>query len=420
MASITTISEVMEICVKANITLQIWGKHGLGKSSLVSQYCMANRMGCINKRASQIEGVDLKGNPYADTTANKTRYLAPEDLPTGDLTWEQAQEMVLAEKDPRKQNILAEQLQGRIESGILFLDESFRGADDVIQAMFELVLEGKCGNYVLPPKWGIVCANNFFEGDYQVNTFNDAALLDRFCHVTLSSDEEHTKEWVGYMVEKHGDAASEIIEFCAASPENLYGRGSINDLGFSITPSPRSWDMVGRALDVCSKGDYSDSARQEVLAGLIGRSLQTAFSEYSCPVKPRDVIDNGVKKIAKKLASLERNQYVGLTWALGATLASKMNDEKHINVALDFSEWVLHNTKEKDIVIAFLTNLATNESGNERQARTRSAALANPKVAALVNKAEKKLGKNMTLLGELQKRPELAELVSKTSWGKDV
>ena len=413
MAKIQTIREAILICKRAGISLMIWGKHGLGKSAIVSAAATENEMGIINLRLSQMEAADVRGLPDKSPDG-RTVYLPPAEMPKGDLSWEEVQEMVVAEKDPAKQYSLAEKLQPRIRSGILFLDESFRAQDDLQQCLFELVLDRKVGQYVLPPEWSIVCANNFFEG-YLTNAFMDPAFLDRFCHIILSDGESTTQEWVNYMVQHHGDNAAEIIEFCAAAQENLDGRGSY-ELGFSVTPSRRSWDMVARVLASCEGEQFSEDAKTEVIAGLVGRDMALAFSRYKCPVKPRDIIENGVKELEPKLRKLQRNQYVGLTWGLGSHLSNHMTEIKYIKVALDYAEWMLENTKEKDLITGFLAGLVTGDA-NDRIKSTRRAALANPKVAALINKAEKKIGKKDTLLQELEKRPSLAKLVSKTAWG---
>lgn len=415
MATVKTVSEAIMICRKAGITLMIWGKHGLGKSSIVRQVAAENKMGIIDKRLSQIEASDIRGLPdKVDDGAggHRTTYCTPPEFPIADLTWEEVQGMILTEKNPIKQHRLAEQLQPRIRDGILFLDESFRGQDDVLQAVFELVLDRKVGQQVLPPTWSIVCANNFFEG-YLVNSFMDPALLDRFCHIILSDGETTSQEWVDYMVNEHGDAAAEIVEFCAAAKENMDGPGSY-ELGFSITPSRRAWDMVARVMKVCQ--DFSETTKTEVIAGLVGRDMALTFNRYKCPIKPRDIIEKGVEALSNKLAKLKRNQYIGLTWGLSSYLSSHMTEKKHIKVALDYAEWIIKNTSEKDLATGFLAGLVARNSSDKIK-NTRRAALTNPKVAALLNKAEKRISKENTLLQELQKRQELAELVSKTAWG---
>lgn len=414
MAKIDIIKEAIMITRRAGVTLMIWGKHGLGKSAIVSQVATENKMGIVNLRLSQLEASDIRGMPDKDDEG-RTVYRPPAEMPRGDLKWEEAQKMVMAEKNPAKQYELVERLQARMEDGILFLDESFRAQDDVQQAVFELVYDRKVGQYVLPPNWSIVCANNPFEG-YLTNAFMDPAFLDRFCHIILSDGESTTQDWVNYMVQHHGDAAAEIIEFCAAAQENLDGPKTAFELGFSVTPSRRSWDLVARVIEACEGQSYSEEAKTEVIAGIVGRDMAIAFTRYKCPVKPRDIIEKGVKALASKMSKLQRNQYVGLTWGLSSHLSNHMSDSKYITVALDYAEWMLENTKEKDLITGFLAGLATGDAG-DRIKSTRRAALANPRVASLINKAEKKIGRKDTLLQELEKRSALSKLVSKTAWG---
>jgi hypothetical protein len=176
--------------------------------------------------------------------------------------------------------------------------------------------------------------------------------------------------------------------------------------------------MVARVLAACEGENFSEEAKTEVIAGLVGRDMAISFTKYKCPVKPRDVIEKGVKALAAKLNKLQRNQYVGLTWGLGSHLSNHMEDDKYITVALDYAEWMLENTREKDLTTGFLAGLVTGDA-NDRIKSTRRAALANPRVAALINKAEKKIGKKKTLLQELENRPKLAKLVSKTAWGTE-
>jgi hypothetical protein len=196
-------------------------------------------------------------------------------------------------------------VQPRFQHGILFIDEVNRAQDDVLQAIFQLVLDHKVGQYVLPPGWSVVAAGNFQEG-YMVSGFNDPAFLDRFCHMTLSAGETTLEEWIHYMSDVHGEKAAEVIEFASQNTKHLDG-DIAGELGFSIQPSRRSWEAVVRVQQACNGTTFSQGAIFEVLAGLLGRELAQSFSRYSCPVKPRDLMKNGVKPYESKLKSLHRH-----------------------------------------------------------------------------------------------------------------
>ena len=60
---IETVKGVVLLCRNADVTLFMWGRHGIGKSSLVAQLASALEIGMIDLRCSQMEASDLKGLP---------------------------------------------------------------------------------------------------------------------------------------------------------------------------------------------------------------------------------------------------------------------------------------------------------------------------------------------------------------------
>jgi MoxR-like ATPase len=416
MATIATLKEIIKICRESNTSLMIWGRHGLGKSSIVAQLCAENKWGHVNMRLSQMEAADLRGLP--DREDGRTVYRPPADMPHGGLAWEDARKQIESASSEAEQHALCESVQPHLDEGILFLDEINRAQDDVLQAAFELVLDRKVGQYVLPPRWSIVCAGNFNEG-YQTNGFNDPAFLDRFCHVTLTSGEPTLNEWIDYMINTHGESASSVIEFASQNTKHLDPSEKV-DLGFVNGPSRRSWDAVARIMRVCEGGKYSEEAMTEAIGGLIGGDLALTFTRYDCPVKPRQVIDQGVKKLEKQLSKLSRNQTAGLVWGLASFIKPHANEKKYQDVALEFSRWMLNNSQQKDLIVSFLHTIVS-DGEDHRVNNIKTAAISNPKIAALLSKASKasKSGKGeKDFLDRISEDKELADLASKVAWGK--
>lgn len=83
---------INEVCRKANeicgvrVVPHYQGGGGVGKSAFQTQYGLAYDRGVIAMFLAQSEPTDVKGSPYPDIEARRTRYLLPEDLPTADLT----------------------------------------------------------------------------------------------------------------------------------------------------------------------------------------------------------------------------------------------------------------------------------------------------------------------------------------------
>lgn len=424
MATVSVIKKSVMLCRDAGVTPFIWGHRGLGKSSLVQQLAVSQGWGFIDLRCSQLEASDIRGLPEPGPDG-RTHYLPPADMPVGDMTIEQIKEELgevpndgNIEKE-RQYYVKLQNMQRRFQRGILFIDEVNRSQDDVLQAIFQLVNDRRVGQYVLPPGWCVVAAGNFMEGNYQVSGFNDAAFLDRFCHLTLSAGETTLEEWVNYMSSVHEEKASEVIEFASQNMKFLDGDVQ-GELGFSIQPSRRSWDTVARVLVAKNEGGYSEAEYNETLSGLIGRELAATFSRYSCPVKPRTLMAEGVKANETKLKKLDRNQMTGLMWGLVSYCKNKTDDDKIAKVCIDFATWMVKNANDKDIVVAFCRALVSSGDSSDNQEKARAAVISNPKLAAMIGKFNKRSGNDQkTFIDRLNEHPELQKALSKVSWGSD-
>jgi hypothetical protein len=441
MATVSVIQDAVMLCGKAGITPFVWGHRGLGKSSLMVQLAARNRMGFVDLRCSQLEASDIRGLPEAGKDG-RTHYLPPADMPIGDMTDRQviealADELKIKHKDVSDDEIADQiqqtlevcdiqikrryleklkKLQPHFERGILFLDEVNRAQDDVQQSVFELVLDKTVGQYVLPPGWMVAAAGNFMEG-YMVTGFTDPAFLDRFCHMTLSDGEQTLEEWVDYMAGAHGEMAADVIEFASHNTDHLDGKVE-GELGFNIQPSRRSWEMVTKVhTEYLNDGGFSEASRMECYAGLVGRDLAAAFSRYSCPVKPRSLIDNGVKAHERALKGLNRNQMTGVMWGLVAFCKNRIEEDKVAEVCIDFASFMTQHASDKDVVVAFCRALVSSGNKEDHQEKARAAVISNPRLASMISKFNKKGGGKKTFVDRLAERPELQDALSKVSWG---
>lgn len=410
----STLKETIKICRMAGVSLQIWGHRGVGKSSVIAQVAEEEKMGYINMRLSQKEASDIRGLP--DRVDGLTTYLPPADMPRGGLSRDEYSDKIDSCGNHAEKMAEAIRLMPQLDHGILFLDEINRAQDDVLQAVFELVLDRTVGQYVLPEGWSIVCAGNFNEGSYITNGFTDSAFLDRFCHVTLSDGESTLDEWVQWMSGVHGGAASDVVEFVTQDLKRLDGQVE-GDLGFSIQPSRRSWDAVVRILKVCAQGSFSEEARIGTIQGLVGMDLGASFGRYDCPVKPRSLIKDGVEKWVPQLNKLERGQIVGLMWGLTSYLKKSIDKEDSSNVALDFAEWMVSANTDHDLIAAFLKSLVDDDDSNVRELKSMMIANAGAAktIASIINK--KKTSK--TFIDRLIDREELHQIISRMTWGAE-
>jgi len=420
------LKESLRLCREARISAVIWGHRGIGKSEVVLQLTtegdgeiivegdkkIALPIGFVDFRCSQIEASDVRGLP--DKSDGRTVYLPPADMPIGDRSAKSIYEELIQIDDLEKRRVRRGELQPHYKKGILFLDELNRAQDDVLQSVFQLLLDGRIGQYALPIGWTVAVACNYMEGDYITNGFTDAALLDRMCHLHLVAGEDTLDDWVAYMADKHGEISSSVVEFCASNIDYMTGKAD-GELGFTIQPSPRSWDRVANIERIVMEKQFSQDARSAVINGLVGQECAIAYKRYACPVQPRDILNNGVKPYVKKLAKLDRNQLMGISYGFVSLVRHRMDDEKVVKIALDLAETLIDadNVHDKDVVVAFCRALLCTDDDKEVQLVS---CLTNRELAGQVVKFYEKTN---VFLKMLYGRDKLHTKLSTTGWGID-
>lgn len=238
--------------------LFIWGAPGIAKSSVVYQVAdslygrdsqgepLPRAAFFIDLRGSLIDPVDLRGLPVADIERRLTRWLTPEFLPTS----------------------------GR---GILFLDELNRAPIMVQNALLQLALDRRIGDYVLPDGWYVVAAGNrVSDGGAGVQRL-DLALAKRFIPVVMAPDLSEFLTWgnengihpivLAFLKFRQSNGAF-IDAFFAPDPKN------------PSSPDPRAWEFVSDLLWSHEADPEDDSVLLAMVSGIIGRGVGIEFMAY--------------------------------------------------------------------------------------------------------------------------------------------
>src|ERR1700733_12693685 len=146
--------EALHALIGERVPLHIWGACGVGKSQIVAQ--VANDLDCdfLDVRAVQLDPVDLRGLPRI--AEDQPEWGPPKFLPaTG--------------------------------KGILFLDE-LTSAPQMTQAgCYQLVLDRRLGEYVLPDGWVVIAAGNP-ASERGVHFSMPRPLRNRFVHLHLEAN----------------------------------------------------------------------------------------------------------------------------------------------------------------------------------------------------------------------------------------
>jgi MoxR-like ATPase len=239
----------------------LWGAPGVGKSSVVRQIAESRGLPLIDIRASLLDPTDLRGIPTIED--GKALWCPPSFLP----------------HDPDSK-------------GVLFFDE-LNAAPTLVQAsLYQLTLDRRVGEYVLPDGWQIIAAGNRAE-DASVTFRMPAALANRFVHLDFETDFDDWRAWA-----LANDLHHRVIAFLGTRRELLLNMES-TDKAF---PTPRSWEMLSDAVHTL--GLTSDAL--DVLIGVVGEGAAMEFIGFCDSAITEERIQ---AKKAQKAAGILLNRF---------------------------------------------------------------------------------------------------------------
>lgn len=243
--NITQLRTSIPFLIQAGLVPNIIGKHGIGKSSVVAQFAKENGYSFHPFFLGQMADTgDILGLPEFDRDSNgkaiSTSFIHPAKLP----------------KKPRS---------------ILFFDELNRASKDLLQAIFQLALEGTIHDYTLPEDSAIIMAMNPATDDYSVLDFADKAFADRFVHINLDPTHE---EFHTYMTSRYG--TSTVSEFLKQQTK-LLEEDDLQPVTLDfVKPSRRSWDRLQKLENT----GMPENLFREAGMGIVGTAAMVAYASW--------------------------------------------------------------------------------------------------------------------------------------------
>jgi len=231
------LTKSLRALVAQKVPTFLWGAPGIGKSSIVKEIAKSRDVGFIDLRLALMDPTDLKGIPFYDKESHTALWAPPAFLPS----------------------------EGE---GILFLDELNSAPPAVQSSAYQLILDRRVGEYILPDGWAIVAAGNR-EGDRGVTYRMPAPLANRFVHFELEVSVDDWREWA-YRV----GVDSRIIAYISYKNEHLFTFDAKKETKSFATP--RSWEYVANIL----KSNIEPSLLLDTIAGAVGRDVAVGFLSF--------------------------------------------------------------------------------------------------------------------------------------------
>lgn len=323
------------------VSLFVWGPPGVAKSAITSQVATEEGIALIDVRLSQMEPTDLRGVPMPtnDNGVAGLRWSAPLVLPRDILMVSsvnvEAIEHTVWFSNPVGDNgihhctsveievasltkgatatIVSKELnnftvvlkdaageivEGRVHykisgkaKGILMLDE-FNSAPQSVQAgAYQLILDRRLGEYIIPEGVMVMAAGNR-ENDKGITFRMPSPIANRFVHVEMRSDFDDWQKWALL-----ANVDQTVVGYLSAFKDDLHNFDAASaSRGFA---TPRSWEFVSREIRNVAPEGMNEQIMLALITGAVGDGVAVKFHAYrksAAELPSADDILNGVKK----------------------------------------------------------------------------------------------------------------------------
>lgn len=392
--------KAMRIAAFVGDSMMVWGAPGIGKSTLAKQYADENypllkdnleeiaklearvadaddeykqaqldkfkstlldqETNFIDFRLSQIEPTDLRGIPvpvkrFMDEAGN---VVFQHEIKKGE-TYKETTSVEWAAPAALKLNA--------DWKGVIIFDEINSAMPIVQAASYQLILDRRIGELVLPKSAFIMAAGNR-DTDGGVTFALATPLRDRMTHVTMKADLE---DWVNNYAVKHR-VHPRVVGYLK-SADSHFNTLSPQDPSQSGGTSPRSWVRVS---DFEYYKDENPNTEREIMkamiSGRVGDAIGATYMAYTENVADlpatMDILNGKITKLKENL-DISQNYFVSLNLVYKIIDLNEGKNNKSItakewaNYCGNFLEFIDSNfgNKSKELVILSIRTLTENK-----------------------------------------------------------
>ena len=296
----------------------VWGPPGVGKSDVIAQIADEGNNLLIDLRMALLDPTDIKGYPYRDEDTNKMMWAAPAELPSQEL---------------------AEQF----DNVYLFLDELNSAPPSVQATAYQLILNRRVGQYILPDNVCIAAAGNR-DTDKGVTYRMPSPLANRFLHLEVEVNHE---DWQSWAVDN--DINPDVVGYLAFAKQDLFDFDPKSSSRSFATP--RSWAFVSQMLE---DSDMTHEEEMDIVTGLVGEGMAIKFMNHkknaSKLPKPSEILSGKVKELKKLEISSKYALTVGMSYELKGI--QDQGDEKELTASFNnFINFLMDNFEPEMCVL---------------------------------------------------------------------
>ena len=230
----------MQTLTREHEVIMLHGQPGVGKTKIVHQLAKELNGKLYDFRATNIDTSNIRGLPYYDHEAKKTRWYRPEDLPDED------------ESTPV----------------IMFFDELTAAPPHLTPSIYGILQEQQVGQHKIGKNVLIVAAGNTVDDGaiaYEMNT----ALSDRMTHFIVIPDAESFI--TNYAIPNNLHPA--VIAFLKVRPDLISNGQECLKQQHMIATTQRSWEKVSNYMfNIKDK-----TIRNKYIAGRLGSHVAQDF-----------------------------------------------------------------------------------------------------------------------------------------------
>lgn len=261
--------------IPADQNIMLAGRHGIGKSEILTEYFSKAGMPVIALFLGQMSDPgDLIGLPNKDEKTGKTEFMPPYWFPIDN------------------------------KPIVLFLDELNRARPEVLQTIMDLALNRKLAGKNLPKGSRIIAAVN--EGEEYQLTDLDPALVSRF---NIFRFEPSVEEWILWAQKK--DVDSRVISFIRDNgtwldkdPSQEEGE----DTGLDKTPDRRAWKRVSDVIKGKENIEQNDVLLISSIIGVKATNIFIRKIRQNKSIEAKNLLNDFDSKVPL-LANLSLHQF---------------------------------------------------------------------------------------------------------------